>query len=88
MDEVVPSVPDLAVIVLALGAPEEAVDAVRSLLTQDPPVEILVVNSGGGGMAKRLAAHGIDVQVIERKERLFVEAARNVGIRASDCRAR
>ena len=70
-------------VVLVVGASELAVDAVRSLLTQDPPVEILVVNSGGGGMAARLAAHGLDVPVIEREERLFVGGARNIGIEAT-----
>ncbi len=70
-------------VVLALGAPEETIDAVRSLLSQDPGVEIVVVNSGGGGMAARLAAADIDVPVVEREERLFVGAARNLGIRAT-----
>jgi len=45
----------LAVVVIALSAPEETVDAVKSLLKQKPQVEIVVVNSGGGGMAKVLA---------------------------------
>ena len=40
--------PELAAIVLALGAPASVIDSVRSLLRQDPPVEIVVVNSGGG----------------------------------------
>jgi glycosyltransferase involved in cell wall biosynthesis len=89
--------PLLAVVVIALGAPIETVDAVRSLLEQKPPVEIVVVNTGGGGMAALLARHGIDVPVIEREERLYAGAARNIGIAAtrapyvaflaSDCRA-
>ncbi len=89
--------PELAAVVIALGAPPSAVDAVRSLLTQNPPVEIVVVNSGGGGMAARLKEAGIDVPVIEREERLFAGAVRNLGIAAtraryvgflaSDCRA-
>src|SRR5262245_23107276 len=71
--------------------------AVKSLLKQEPLVEIVVVNSGGGGMAALLARHGIDVPVIEREEKLYAGAARNIGIRAtlapciaflaSDCRA-
>jgi hypothetical protein len=68
--DVKPNAPLLAVVVIALGAPEEAVDAVRSLLAQVPKVEIVVVNSGGGGMAALLVGHGIDVPVIEREERL------------------
>ena len=92
-----PGTPDLAGIVLALGAPDMAIDAVRSLLAQDPPVEVVVVNSGGGGMAAKLQAAGLDVPVIEREERLYVGAARNLGIAATraphvgfladDCRA-
>ena len=89
--------PELAGIVLALGAPEAAIDAVRSLLAQDPPVEVVVVNSGGGGMAAKLRAAGLAVPVVERDERLFVGAARNLGIAvtraplvgflAADCQA-
>jgi hypothetical protein len=75
--------PFLAVVVIALGAPVETVDAVRSLLKQKPLVEIVVVNSGGGGMAALLARHGIDVPVIEREEKLYAGAARNIGIRAT-----
>jgi glycosyltransferase involved in cell wall biosynthesis len=83
--------------VIALGAPDETVDAVKSLLEQQPHVEIVVVNSGGGGMAALLARHGIDVPVIEHEHRLYAGAARNIGIKAtrapyvaflaSDCRA-
>ncbi len=74
---------ELAGIVLALGAPDEAIDAVRSLLAQDPPVEVVVVNSGGGGMAAKLRAASIAVPVVEREDRLFVGAARNLGIAAT-----
>ena len=84
-------------VVLALGAPDETIDAVRSLLAQRPRVEIVVVNSGGGDVRGLLAKAGIDVKVVEREERLFVGAARNLGIEAtrakyvaflaSDCRA-
>jgi hypothetical protein len=97
LDTIDAGAPLLAVVVIALGAPIEAVDAVRSLIEQKPPVEIVVVNTGGGGMAALLARHGIDVPVIEREERLYAGAARNIGIRAtrapyvaflaSDCRA-
>jgi glycosyltransferase involved in cell wall biosynthesis len=78
-----PGNPDLAVVVLALGAPLEAVAAVGSLLAQDPAVEIVVVNSGGGGMAGVLTKAGVAVPVIEREERLFVGGARNLGIHAT-----
>ena len=75
--------PQLAVVVLALRAPSETVDAVRSLLDQRPRVEVVVVNSGGGGMAQLLARHGLNVPVIERQESLYVGAVRNIGIKAT-----
>ena len=75
--------PQLAVIVLALGAPVVALDAVRSVLAQKPEVELVVVNSGGGGMPQLLASHGLNVPVIECQERLYVGAARNIGIKAT-----
>lgn len=87
----------MAVVVIAFGDAAEAVDAVRSLLIQEPFPEIVVVNTGGTGMAGRLRAAGIEVEVIERAEPLFVGAARNIGIAATrapfvaflaaDCRA-
>jgi glycosyltransferase involved in cell wall biosynthesis len=73
----------LAVVVLALGAPPTAIQAVRSLLDQKPPAEVVVVNSGGGDMKGLLQRHGIDVPVIESDERLYAGAARNRGIRAT-----
>ena len=72
--------PELAVVVLALGAPATALDAVRSLIDQTPKVEVVVVNSGGGNMQGLLRRHGLDVPVIERDEHLYVGAARNIGI--------
>jgi glycosyltransferase involved in cell wall biosynthesis len=75
--------PELAGIVLALGGAASAVDAVRSLLEQDPPVEVVVVNSGGGDMRARLREAGLDVPVVEREERLFAGAVRNLGIAAT-----
>ncbi len=84
-------------VVLALGAPPELAGAVRSLLAQDAPLEILVVNSGGGDAAGLLRRAGLAVPVEERAERLFAGGARNLGIArtnaplvaflASDCRA-
>lgn len=93
------SSPDLACVVLALGNPPELREAVASLLAQGGAgsLEIVVVNSGGGGAARSLAEAGLPVTVIEREERLFAGAARNLGIRATkatyvaflaaDCRA-
>lgn len=89
---------ELAVVVIGLGAPASLVAAVRSLLAQRPLPEILVVNSGGGGAAELLRRAGLgSVPVLERPERLFAGAARNLGITAtraplvaflaSDCQA-
>ena len=72
--------PELAVVVLALGAPSTTVDAVLSLKDQTPEVEVVVVNSGGGNMQSLLRRHGLEVPVIDRDERLYVGAARNIGI--------
>ncbi|MEB3199965.1 MAG: glycosyltransferase family A protein [Synechococcaceae cyanobacterium] len=57
------------------------VEAVRSLLNQCMPVEVVVVNSGGGEPALRLARAGITVPVISVPERLYAGGARNIGIR-------
>jgi glycosyltransferase involved in cell wall biosynthesis len=52
------------------------------VLAQDVPVELLVVNSGGGDAAALLAAAGLgDVRVVEHPERLFPGGACNVGLR-------
>lgn len=87
--------PEIACVVLSLGSPPVLVDAVRSLVEQDTPCEILVVNSGGGGAADLLRRAGLNVPVIECAERLYAGGARNLGIQntrapyiaflASDC---
>lgn len=69
--------------VLGLGNPPELPAAVRSLLGQAVPVEVVVVNSGGGGTSESLSAAGLDVTVIEIPERLLPGAARNRGIAAT-----
>lgn len=92
--------PDLACVVLALGNPPELIDAVRSLVDQGTPVEIVVVHSDGRGISDQLAAAGFagqNIDCVERVERLLPGAARNLGIAASrapfvaflaaDCRA-
>ncbi len=84
---------------LAVGAPSELADAVRSLVAQDLEIEIVVVNSGGGDAAARLATAGLAdaCLVVESAPRLLPGAARNVGVArttapwiaflAADCRA-
>jgi glycosyltransferase involved in cell wall biosynthesis len=87
----------LACVVLSLGNEPGVAAAVRSLWEQEPRPEIVVVNSGGGDPGPALRAAGLDVPVVNRPERLYPGAARNVGIAATrgpyvaflaaDCRA-
>ena len=71
---------ELACAVLSYRDEPFLVDAVRSVLDQGIPVEVVVVNSGGGDPAARLAAAGLMVPVYSFSERLYPGAARNVGI--------
>jgi glycosyltransferase involved in cell wall biosynthesis len=73
----------LACAVLSLRNEQGLIEAVRSLLTQDEPVEVVVVNSGGGSAAATLRRAGIEVPVIEPAERLNPGAVRNLGIDAT-----
>ncbi|RWL97320.1 MAG: glycosyltransferase [Mesorhizobium sp.] len=75
--------PDLAVVVIGFQAPAELRGAVRSVLDQNIPLEVVVVNSGGGNAKALLANAGIDVRVIDVEERLFAGAARNRGVAAT-----
>lgn len=89
--------PELACAVLAVGNPSGLPVAVRSLLSQSEPVEVVVVNSGGGEAAEALLAAGLSVPVIETADRLLPGGARNRGLAATrapfvaflaaDCRA-
>lgn len=78
----------LACVVLSHGNEPGLVDAVRSLLEQDPaPDELVVVNQGGGGARATLAAAGLGrVATIDRSESGFAGRARNLGIRATTAR--
>lgn len=76
----------LACAVLSLRCEPGLARAVRSLLTQSEPVEVVVVNSGGGDAAGVLRAAGIDVPVVERAEPVYPGAARNLGIDATEAR--
>ena len=75
--------PRLACVVMSLGNPETLIAAVHSLQVQDVPVEIVVVNSGGGSPVSALRAAGIEVKVLHRPDRLFPGAVRNLGIAAT-----
>jgi glycosyltransferase involved in cell wall biosynthesis len=88
---------DLAVVVIGLGAPRSLARAVDSLVAQNTPAEIIVVNSGGGDAAGVLREHLSAIVLVEVAEPVYVGAARNIGIQASrapfvaflagDCRA-
>ncbi len=74
---------ELACVVLSLRNEPGLVTAVRSLLAQDTPAEIVVVNSGGGDPSGTLQREGISVEVTTRHERLNPGAVRNLGIAAT-----
>src|SRR5437879_6998899 len=71
---------ELACVVLSLCNEPGLVAAVRSLLAQDTPAEIVVVNSGGGDPGATLREAGISIEVTTRHERLNPGAARNLGV--------
>lgn len=70
----------MAVVVLAYRFRPTLIDAVASLLSQEPCPQIVVVNSGGGDVEERLVAAGHRVQVVAHAGRLLPGAGRNVGI--------
>jgi glycosyltransferase involved in cell wall biosynthesis len=74
--------PELTCVVLSVGNPPELLAAVQSLLDQQQPIEIVVVNSGGGDASHALARWS-EIRVIEFPHRLLPGAARNAGIAAT-----
>jgi hypothetical protein len=74
---------DLATVVIGFRSQPGLLAAVQSLLAQDQPTEIVVVNSGGGAVARNLAPVADHVRLIRCDTPLFVGAARNIGIAAS-----
>jgi glycosyltransferase involved in cell wall biosynthesis len=75
-----PLTAEIACAVLSYRDEPFLIEAVRSVLDQSVPVEVVVVNSGGGDPARRLAAAGVSVQVHSFSERLYPGAVRNIGI--------
>jgi glycosyltransferase involved in cell wall biosynthesis len=71
--------PALSVVVIGLTAPQSLATAVQSLI-QGPPIEIIVVNSGGGDAAAVLFDLLDVITLIDVENPIFVGAARNIGI--------
>lgn len=70
----------LAVIVLSHGPRATLPAAVRSVLRQNIPVELLVVHTGPGDVHGLLKAHGLSASVVTDPVSRYVGAARNLGI--------
>lgn len=77
---------DLACVVMSLRSQSSVVAAVQSVLAQATPIEIVVVNSGGGPVVAQLRDAGIEVPVIDHRLPLLPGAARNAGIQATRAR--
>ncbi|MFC3209190.1 glycosyltransferase family 2 protein [Aquamicrobium soli] len=58
-------------------------EAVRSVLDQDIPVEVVVVNTGKGSLKDRLAHFGDQIKLLETPDRQFAGGTRNIGIENS-----
>jgi glycosyltransferase involved in cell wall biosynthesis len=71
---------ELACVVMSYRDEPFLSEAVRSVLDQGVPVEVIVVNSGGGDPTGKLSAASLDVAVHSVAHRLLPGEARNVGI--------
>ncbi|WP_374642840.1 glycosyltransferase [Tabrizicola sp.] len=81
IDEGRPHRSDLATVVIGFRSQPGLLSAVRSLLDQG--TEIVVVNSGGGGVRADLASVADRIRLIATDTPLRVGAARNIGVAAS-----
>lgn len=77
---------DLTVIIIGFRAQKTLASAVASVIEQDVPAEIVVVNTGGGDVRASLGPYLDHIRLIEIDEPLYVGAARNVGVDASRAR--
>lgn len=77
------STPEICTIVLAHKCPPSLIDAVRSLVHQQTPGDVIVINSGGGDAKALLRDAGLSVPVVQRQERLYPGGARNLGLDVS-----
>lgn len=75
--------PQLAVVVMSVGAPASLRRAVQSILDQDVAAELVIVNSGGGDVAARMPDGAAHARIVNLTELLWPGAARNRGIAAS-----
>jgi GT2 family glycosyltransferase len=73
----------LTVIVISVAADPLLVKAIESLLRQDMPCEIIVVNSKGGNAGTLLSGYASRIKIIETESRLYAGGARNRGIEAA-----
>lgn len=73
----------IAVVVISFRAQPGLADAVRSVMSQGPGVEIVVVNTGGGDVRAELGPLVRLVRLIDIAAPCYVGVGRNVGIDAS-----
>jgi hypothetical protein len=69
----------MGTVVLCLGAAPEVRGAVASLLDQQPPTYVIVVNSGGGDLDSALGDLAARTTRVEVSAQVFAGAARNIG---------
>lgn len=65
---------------MAYGLRATVIDAVRSVLQQSVPAEVVVVHSGPGDLPTLLSAHGLDVRIVRSDQPLRPGGTRNLGI--------
>jgi glycosyltransferase involved in cell wall biosynthesis len=76
---------EIGVIIISTHSDPRTAAAVDSILTQDVPAEIVVVNTGRGSLRQLLEDRLQHVQLVESPRRHNVGGARNLGI--AHCRA-
>jgi glycosyltransferase involved in cell wall biosynthesis len=79
----VPADASLAVVVMAIDGDERAAAALASLLAQDAPIEIVVVNTGGVSLRPRIAQDLDRIVLVEAGARRLPGGTRNLGIAAT-----
>lgn len=73
----------ICVVIMAVNTSKHAKYAVRSIISQSVPVEIVVVNSGRGSLANVLGNDTDYVHLVEQTKRILPGGARNLGVRHS-----